>query len=342
MDKVRLALIGAGAIGVKHADAIAESSCAELGAIVDPSPGALALAKGLGVPLVASLEDLPQGIDGAIVATPTQLHYEQAMACLTTGMPVLMEKPVTASLDQAMDLAEAAARSSVPMLVGHHRRHNPRIAAAKATVDGGAIGRVISAQVSVLLCKPDDYFLPDWRRQPGAGPILTNLVHEVDTLRHLLGEIVEVQAIASNAIRKYAVEDSAAVLLRFANGVLATVIVSDAAAAPWSWELTAAENPDYPETGQASTQIAGTEGALEVPSLRLWKLDGPRGWHTPMTCSTIPFDDRDPLVRQVDHFVDVIRGVTQPQVGISDAARTMAVVDAVIRAIESEQIVRLP
>ncbi len=64
------------------------------------------------------------------------------------------------------------------------------------------------------------------------------------------------------------IEETAAILLSFANGALGTFSVSDTTAAPWSWELTARENPAYPATGQACYMIGGTEGALELPGLR--------------------------------------------------------------------------
>ena len=72
-----------------------------------------------------------------------------------------------------------------------------------------------------------------------------NLIHDMDLLRHLCGEVTSVQAFESNAARGIR-EDSAVILLRFANGALGTVTVSDTIVAPWSWELTTGgENPAY-------------------------------------------------------------------------------------------------
>ncbi|GGH59209.1 Gfo/Idh/MocA family oxidoreductase [Frigidibacter albus] len=326
-----IAVVGAGAIGRKHVAALAQSRMARLAAIVDPSPAAAALAAEHGVALVADLAEL-DGVAGVILATPTSLHLAQALYCIGRGWPVLVEKPVAATAAEGEQMAAAADAAGVPVLVGHHRRHNPRIAAARAALQSGAVGRVIAVQASVLLCKPDDYFAPDWRRQPGAGPILTNLIHEIDTMRHLLGEVVSVQAVTSSAVRGFAVEDSAVALLHFASGALATVTVSDAAAAPWSWELTAAENADYPPTGQSCLLISGTEGALELPNLRLWQHSGPRGWFTPLLPQDLAVADADPLIRQIDHFAAVIAGTEPPLVPAADAARSVAVVDAILRA----------
>ncbi|MEV9174298.1 gfo/Idh/MocA family oxidoreductase, partial [Klebsiella pneumoniae] len=91
----------------------------------------------------------------------------------------------------------------------------------------------------------------------------------------LCGEIVAVQAMASSARRGFAVEDTAAVTLRFAAGALGTLGVSDVAAGPWSWELTSGENPFYPRQDGDCYLVAGRDGALAVPTLDLWRYDGP-------------------------------------------------------------------
>ncbi|MFN3647290.1 MAG: Gfo/Idh/MocA family protein [Gemmobacter sp.] len=338
MARVAIAVVGAGAIGRKHIAALAASGAARLAAVVDPAPEAAALAAGAGVPHLPGLGALATAdggaVEGVILATPTALHLPQALECIARGWPVLVEKPVAATAAEAAELADAAAAAGVPVLVGHHRRHNPRIAAARALLAQGGLGRVVAVQASVLLCRPDDYFRPDWRRAPGAGPLLTNLIHEIDTLRHLLGEVTAVQAAASNAIRGFAVEDSAAILLHFASGALGTVAVSDAAAAPRSWELTAGENPDYPGVaGEGCIAISGTLGALDLPGLRLWRhAGGPRGWFTPMQAETLPVTDADPLLHQIDHFAAVIRGRAAPLVDAADAGRSVAGVDAILRA----------
>ena len=337
MKRLAIVVVGAGAIGRKHVEALRSSGVARLAAIVAPGPEAGVLARDLEVPHLTQFEALDglEDVAGVILATPTGLHLPQALACIERGWPVLVEKPVAVTAEDGLRLASAAKAAGVPVLVGHHRRHSARVCAARAIIAGGRLGRVICAQASVLLSKPDDYFAPDWRRQSGAGPVLTNLIHEIDTMRHLLGEIVSVQAECSNAVRGFAVEDSATAILRFASGALGTVAVSDAAAAPWSWELTAAENLAYPPTGQSCLTISGTKAALELPNLRLWRHDGPPSWYTPLVREEIEVTDADLLLRQIDHFAAVIRGEVAPLVTACDAAASVAVVDAIRRAARS-------
>ena len=267
-----LVVAGAGLIGRRHVEAIALANGASLACIVDPADAARDYAAGLGVPWFPDLAAMIAKArpDGVVLATPNQLHVAGGLECVAAGLPVLVEKPVATDVASARGLIEAAEGAGVPILVGHHRRHNPLIQAAKERLNAGAIGTVVAVQATFWLFKPDDYFEVKWRRRQGAGPVLLNLIHDVDLLRHLCGEIVSVQALASNAVRSHPVEETAAILLCFENGALGTASVSDTVVAPWSWELTAKENPAYPPTDAACYLIGGTHGSLELPGACLW------------------------------------------------------------------------
>src|SRR5208283_1012449 len=97
-----------------------------------------------------------------------------------------------------------------------------------------------------LFYKPDSYFdEAPWRRQQGGGPIMINMIHEVGNLRAMVGEIVAVQAFASNTTRALEVEDTVIIGMRFANGALVAFLLSDTAACSKSWEQTSRENESY-------------------------------------------------------------------------------------------------
>jgi predicted dehydrogenase len=346
MDTVRplrLAIAGAGLIGRAHAQRIALLHGCDLAAIADPSPAAVALASEHGVPLYADLAALlaAEKPDGVILATPNALHVPGALLCLEAGVPVLVEKPVADTVDEAQRLVEAAARTQVPVLVGHHRRHSAILERAVETVQSGVLGRIVSVNASATFVKPDQYFVDGpWRTQPGGGPILINLVHEIDNLRALVGDIVEVQAFASRAIRGFPVEDTVAINLRFANGALGTFILSDCAASPRSWEQTSGENKSYDHHGDEDCYvIAGTNGSLEVPTMRLRHYAGERSWWAPLTTKTLPLPDVDPLANQLAHFCQVIRGEVTPRVTAADARKTLQVTLAVAEAARTERAV---
>lgn len=342
--QVRLAVVGAGLIGRRHVDAIGKSNAAVVAAIADPTDEARAFAAARDLPWFPDLATLAATArpDGVVLATPNQMHVAQGLECVAMGLPMLIEKPIATSVAEGMRLVHAASGAAVPVLVGHHRRHNPLIAAAREALDQGQIGRLTNVQATFWLMKPDDYFETHWRRMPGAGPVLLNAIHDIDLLRHLCGEVTTVQAMTSDDHRGFAVEDGAVVLLRFANGALGTLSISDATVAPWSWELTAAENPAYPVTGQSCYLLGGSRGSLELPNLASWRNQGVRSWWEPIDRTAIPVEDADPLIRQIVHFRDVIQGAAAPLVSGLEGLRTLAVVEAILSAATAGEPVHLP
>ncbi|MGH7840686.1 MAG: Gfo/Idh/MocA family protein [Candidatus Binataceae bacterium] len=342
MAKFRVGLIGAGVVGRVHAAALASSSDAILAGIADISPAARATADAHRVAFFADAERLLDSVrpDAVIVASNNQDHLPSGLACIARGVPVLVEKPIADTLVAAIQLAEAAERAGVKLLVGHHRRHSPIVAAARQAIADGRLGRITAIAVSAMFLKPDQYFDTPWRREAGGGPILINMIHEIDLLRFLCGEIETVQAVRSDRVRKLPVEDTAAALLHFKSGVVATITLSDAVASPWSWDLVAGEFPGFPRYDVAPFQITGTEASLGLPNLELWRYTAVRGWQEKLDRETLPYRPENPFERQVRHFCAVLRGDEEPVCGGFDAARTLAATLAVFEAAQSGRAVR--
>ena len=331
MTAPRIAVVGAGLIGQRHVAQALEQAL--LDAIVDPSEEAAQLAQDRGVAhftdLAACLENARP--DGAVIATPNHLHAEQAVQCLEAGVPVLVEKPIADTREGAERIAKTSARTGVPVLIGHHRRHNPIVRRAKAAIQSGDLGDIVAVQGQFWLYKPDDYFNAAWRKGPGAGPTMINLIHDIDLMRHFCGEVSEIKAMRSNRQRGQAVEDTAALLVRFANGALGTFTLSDTIAAPWSWEMTSSENPIYPHRPGACYMIGGTEGALSIPDLKLWKHEGQRSWWQPIDAETLTCAPADAFAAQFTHFLDVIGGAAP----LVDAQEGLASLTAVLSVLEA-------
>src|SRR5215471_15507632 len=205
MAKLRIAVAGAGLIGLRHIEETQKSRSARLSAIVDPSPKAVEVAGKEGVPLYGTLDELiaKDRPDGIVLATPNQMHVAQALQCIDAGIPVLVEKPIAHTLAEGERLVAAAERAHAKLLVGHHRRHSPILHIAVEAIRSGMLGPIVAVMGSAVFYKPDSdgyYDGPNaWRREPGGGPILINMIHEIDCLRALVGEIVAVQAISSSA-----------------------------------------------------------------------------------------------------------------------------------------------
>jgi len=255
---------------------------------------------------------------------------------------MLLEKPVALDVESAMELVNAAETAGVPILVGHHRRHSPLLQRAKAIVASGRLGKITAVSGMCLLLKPASYFegRNAWRREAGGGVVLINLIHVIDDLRNICGDIVAVQAAESNAARGFPVEDTAAMILNFASGALGTLTISDSANGPWSWELTSGENKAYPHTDQFCYLISGTDGSITIPRLDVWRHEGD-GWWTPMKTERNIALEQDPLTLQMRHFCAVIRGEAKPEIDGRGGARTLETTLAVKKAAAEGAIVKL-
>lgn len=345
--RTRIAVAGAGYIGLAHIAALRASSTCSLSAIVDPSPAAAKAAGEAGVPLFSSIDELlrKDRPDGIVLATPNQLHVPQALQCLEARLPTFVEKPIAPTVSEGEKLAREVEKQEARVLIGHHRAHSPIMAKAREVVDSGVLGPLVAVMGSATFFKPDHYFVEGpWRREPGAGPILLNMIHEVHNLRMLCGEIVAVQAIASHAARGLPVEDTAAINLQFANGALGSFMLSDTAACPRSWEQTSQENKAYTTYADEDCYvIAGTNGCLSVPTMRLktYPRSEDRSWWKPFEVGTVPMKREDPIRRQMEHFGAVVRGQAQPLVNARDGLANLRVTEAITEAAKSGSIVRL-
>lgn len=338
-ERLRIVVAGVGAVGREHVARVRANAGCVLVGIADPAPSSAAFAASLGVAHADGLDALLDAVrtDGVILATPNVLHVWGALTYIARGIAVLVEKPVTDTVADALRLVDAVERSGVPVLVGHHRRYSAVLEAAHEAVCSGALGALVAVQGSAMFHKPAAYFADaPHRRQRGAGPILTNMVHEIDSLRLLAGEIVEVQAFVSNARRGFEVEDSASIGLRFASGALGSFMLSDVAASTRSWEQTSGENPAYPrDPSEACYLLSGERGSLAVPTLRLQTAEAAPSWLAPMRERRLSAAPADPLLRQLDHFCAVIRRAAPPRVSVRDATHslraTLAVAEAAAR-----------
>jgi predicted dehydrogenase len=337
MAPVRLGLIGLGMMGKAHLKVIQASSDVVAVAATDPTPAARAYAEANGLMAYERYEAMldREKLDGVIVASPNAEHVPTGLACIARGIAVLIEKPLSETLQGATALCAASEAKGVPILVGHHRRHNPLVQRVRQAVAEGLIGRPSMVQISSLFLKPASYFDLAWRKEPGAGgTILINLIHEIDLVRFIFGEIETLQAMTSSAIRGNPVEDTVAVALRFTNGALGTISLSDTAATPYSWDLSSGEFGQMTNTTQTiprqkvvSHVFAGTEGSVTLPTLTYFNYRGDTepGWLSVLKDSTLtPASALDSYTAQLAHFAKVARREAEPLVSGRDGLGTIA------------------
>ncbi|CAK7235137.1 hypothetical protein SBRCBS47491_009189 [Sporothrix bragantina] len=359
--KVTVVLVGGGTIAPLHAKYLQASITCELVAIIDPFPPGERLAKTLGVPHYASVCDLlatsPTQPDAYIVCVPSYLHVSVASDILAQAKPkaMLVEKPLATDSASAASLLEKARLANCPILVGHHRRFHPAVAAARETIEAGRIGRITAVTAMWTAKKSDDYFQvagAGWRsqRSAGGGPVLTNMVHDIDALHYLTGSrVVQLCAIPTRRERDdvgQTVEEGAAVMARFSDGTVATFVVCDNTPSPFGWESASGDLPDYAPTSVPvdTYRIMGTRGTLSVPDNVLWNYDSSIaagipanniGWNLPMTREPLTVSEEIPFQRQTEHLARVVRGLEAPRCSGEDGLAAVQVCEAILLALEA-------
>lgn len=338
MSNTRLAVIGAGVIGKRHLLASKELNHISVVGIADPFPAAQSVADEYNAPLFTSAAQMLRAVkpDGVVIATPTEHHLEPTLQSLDAGAHVLVEKPIMADLTECEQIIAKSEVTNRHVLVGHQRRYYGLVNKARELIQQGEIGQLISVSGQWTVRKPDDYYTPEWRKEWHAGPILTNLIHEMDLLRYIAGEVVSISAETSNTALNFEKEDCAGLVLRFANGAIGTFVVSDQSFSPWSWEHALGENAAIPASGQNAIRFMGTKGSLDFPNLTLWKSDNEVcDWSSELVATEFAGDIRDPYVSQLSHFVDVIRGDALPRISARDATATLRATLAVHESAET-------
>ena len=337
MKPCRIAVIGAGTIGKTHILNALQSPEIELVGVAESNPSAVEWVKAHGLPCVDTHTQLLSQFkpDGVVVATPNDLHARMSLDALDAGSAVLVEKPIADSLEDARSIQAASLRTGLPVLVGHQRRHNPIMQQAKSMVDQGRLGKPVCVTGMATWYKDEAYFEPAWRRTLVGGPVLINLIHDVDLMRFLFGDILSVQAMTSNATRGFEVEDTAVMIFRFANGALGTFTLSDTAVAPWNYDLAAQETIRFPQQEVGALFFSGTQGSLSLPRLDFWHYEGERHWERPITVTrTLPLS-QSPYRLQLANFVQVIQGLATPVCSALDGLRALEVAWAVRESAQS-------
>ncbi|HVQ35072.1 MAG TPA: Gfo/Idh/MocA family oxidoreductase [Candidatus Bathyarchaeia archaeon] len=257
---MRIGLAGLGIHGGRYAAHLlaGEVPGAALGAIsrADAREGSLfALARGIAyVNDPRELATVP-GIDAVVVCLPPDLHPDVAIACLEAGRPVLVEKPLAATVEAAGRVVETARRTGTPIMVAHTMRFDGVVLAMRR--EAVSLGRLRAVAIN-------QRFEPTrrpWIDTPGRGGMLLNTgVHAFDLLRFLTGsEIVEARALLTRTVTRDTEDGFAATLRLEPGGILATV-----------------DNARTVSARSGRIEIAGERGQLRGDHIHreLWRMEG--------------------------------------------------------------------
>ena len=224
---VGVGIIGAGWFGERHAVALKQAGFLLVGVCRDNPVGLdafTALHGGIAYPDMDALLADP-AVDAVVIATPHHLHAAMAIRAAQQGKAILLEKPMAPTLAECDAIARAVAEAGVPFMVGHTQRFAPSVAAAKALLNSGTLGRIRFGSSTMVKLWMEPNRRP-WhlRRDTGGGMLMTAGIHALDRLLWLVDQPVRsVFAEALAAFHDQESDDSALMLLRFADGAAATV-----------------------------------------------------------------------------------------------------------------------
>ncbi|GAA5149790.1 hypothetical protein GCM10025768_13530 [Microbacterium pseudoresistens] len=222
----RLAVVGAGRIAHDHVRAANELPDVEIVAVVDPDRDAarrLADLSGAGLTAV-SIDELPDGVDGAILCSPTRVHAEQARTLVTRGIGVMVEKPLSDDLGEATALLALAERCKVTLMPAQVLRHLPLIDPIREVLASGRFGSPVQAIERRLVDRADNF--PWWRELP-AFLISHWGSHSVDLICHLFADEARRVVCEADSVRSdFGVIDDFSLLVRFHSGLRMTSSMS--------------------------------------------------------------------------------------------------------------------
>ena len=305
-ETLRAGVIGVGTMGAHHARVYSELPEAQLVAIADADEARLADVRwGDGVRAYQDYGKMlaEETLDAVSIAVPTRLHVDVALACIERGVPLLVEKPLAADLDECLQLKEAAERAGVAMMVGHIERFNPVVLAAREWIRQGKLGQVHEARMQRIG--------PFHDRMRDVGVVHDLATHDIDLLRVLFDDEIErVSAEVQSGVRT-PYEDSLSAVLRLTSGVVASLEVN--------W-LSPSKFRGFSLLSERGTLVGDY-----IP--QTLTLERPSG-----ESENIPVEHAEPLRAELEAFLRVATGREPPAVTADDAIAAMRVVEALIES----------
>ncbi|MCU1451046.1 MAG: oxidoreductase domain protein [Acidimicrobiales bacterium] len=311
---VDLAIIGAGIMGANHARVARSIADVRVKLVVDPDmERARTLAASVGADWAQAVPD-DLAVDAAIVAAPADVHSEVALPILAAGVPVLVEKPIAETLDDARALVDAAAANDVILMVGHVEQFNTAVM---------ELDRLLHDVVHMQADRVGPY-----AGRVKESVVLDLMIHDLDIVRRIASSPVEdVCAIARST--RSATPDYACALVSFQSGVTATVTASRIGQSKIR-RLEIVESDDFVSVDLLRQDVT----VHRVSHAEFLSAEGAA--YRQSGVIEIPFLERrgEPLALEVQHFVDCVRTSGRPRVSGEDALETLALALRVSNEVE--------
>ncbi|MBE1526262.1 putative dehydrogenase [Sphingopyxis sp. OAS728] len=333
---IKFALVGCGRIAKRHSELLGNQQIenAELAAVCDiVEAKARAIGEQFGVPWFTDMHKMAReaDIDAFVVLTESGNHASNVIELAPYGKHIIVEKPMALTLTDADHMIAACDEAGVKLFVVKQNRFNVPVVKLREALKAGRFGKLVMGTVRVRWCRPQAYYDQDAWRGTWAldGGVLTNQAsHHVDLLEWMMGDVVSVSAMSATRLVDIEAEDTAAVILTFANGALGII------------EATGGTRPKDLEGSISILGEGGTVviGGFAVNKLETWNfLDaGPEDGDVIEKYSVNP-----PSVygfghqAYYEHIVDVIRNGGPQLVDGIQGRRSLELISAIYESIET-------
>lgn len=329
---IRVGVIGYGTMGQVHSQAYQELDSAELVAVADQDPKKQKqIHEELGVKAVSNADEIFQddSIDLVDICVPTYLHADMIAKAVESGKHIFCEKPLARSLEQGKKILTLTERYDKKVGVGHVVRFSPEYVAARKSILQGEIGRAAVARTF----RGGSQFPQGWQDwyadfDLSGGVILDLVIHDIDYLRWVFGEIERVYAKSTRG-RTSAKLEHTMIVLRFKNGVIAHV--------EGSWT-------NYPGQFYTAFEFSGDEGMISFDSRKTApivqvstkqdrEIQGVAVPENPFLVS--------PYTAEIADMIDAIKNNRQPAVTVRDAFETLTVALAAVESAQTGKVISL-
>ncbi len=310
---MKIIVIGAGVMGKNHARVL--NSLGNLAGIVDTNEEAAKdVAKKYGVEWSNDFRKMD--FDAAVVATPTVTHYSIAKSLIEEGKHVLVEKPFVHNIEEGETLIDLAKNNNVIMGVGHVERHNPMVEFIKKNVIEST--NVISVGAKRVSGFPS--------RIRDVGVVMDLGVHDIDVLRYLMSEVIEVYA-RGGKIKHEKYEDHASILLSFKNGKSGYIETN------WHTpkkirKLWITTDKNYVEGDYMAQSVEISSDKLEVDEYNAYRMS------IDLNIRKINLKKEEPLRREMQDFINAVENHTQPLVTGADGLEAVRIAKASLKSMK--------
>ncbi len=324
-EKIRFAVVGCGHIGKRHAEMISRNEDCALVALVDVKPEKELGIMPYGVPFFQSLEKLlASDINPHVitVATPTGLHYTQALEVLESGYHVVVEKPVTLNRQEAAHLIDVAKQRDKRLFLVMQNRYSPPAVWLKEMISGEKLGQLFMVQLNCYWNRDERYYVPEsWRgtKDMDGGTLYTQFSHFIDIMYWLFGDVKHIDSWFADFNHSHLTEfeDSGMIRFEFTNGAMGCLNFSTSV---WNRNL------------ESSLTVIAENGSVKIGGQYMDKVEvcHIKDYEMPELAPTNPENDYGSYKGSAlnhhfifENIVDVLRGQAPPAMDPSDGLRVV-------------------